>query len=228
MQSKEGAAPPRGLGELWGISGRGARGPKARHSTRDVATAAVRLADRSGLESVTLGAVAAELGLTTTALYRYVDAKEDLLELMLDAAFGAPPTLGGPTWQERARAWALALADCYRRHPWLGLVRVTGVPRRPSLYAWTDALVGSLDDAPAGLDRMRLALLLDAVVRGLAVVGGGDEPPPLWLAEAIGRRHPRLAAELARDWSDTEDELRAAVDVVLRGVAAQEPAQAAP
>ena len=65
------------------------------------------------------------------------------------------------------------------------------------------------------------------VVR-MPVVGGGDEPPPLWLAEAIGRRHPRLAAELARDWSDTEDELRAAVDVVLRGVAAQEPAQAAP
>lgn len=214
VQSKE---VPRGLGELWGLDVRGARGPRARHTASEVAAAAVALADRGGLEGVTLAAVASELGLTTTALYRHVDAKDDLYELMVDAAFGDPPPVTGGSWQERARAWALALADRYRRHAWLAGVRVAGVQRRPSLYAWTDALLGALEGAPRAGDGFRLALLLDAVVRGLSSVGVDGELPAPWLSEAIGRRHPRLAAAMARDWSDADEELTEAVDVVLRG-----------
>ncbi|GAA1798422.1 hypothetical protein [Nostocoides veronense] len=43
-------------------------------------------------------------------------------------------------------------------------------------------------------------------------------PPPAWLPSIIAERYPRLADELDRDWSDTELELRRAVDAMLRGI----------
>lgn len=219
---------PRGLDLLWGAPPRGARGPAARYTIGDIASAAVRLADADGLDAVTLAAVARELALTTTALYRYVDTKPVLIEVMTDAAIGLAPRVPGRTWQARARAWALALAARYRAHPWLAAVQPAGMPRCPQLYAWLDVLVSAVDGTPAepgtpdapGVDALRLGLLLDAVIRGYVDLGVDPAPPPGWLVEGISTRHPRLAARLARDWSDTERELTHAIDVVLAGAAA--------
>lgn len=214
----KGINPPRGLDALWGVPSKGRRGPEARYTADDVAQAALALADESGVEAVTLSAVARRLGLTTTAVYRYVDTKEVLLELLVDAAIGAPPTLRGRTWEAKVRAWTRALAARYRAHPWLTTVSASGTPRRPSVYAWTEALLGALDSAPEDIDGMGLALLLDAVVRGYAAFSAESSPPPPWLGPAVERTFPRLAAHLARDFSDTDTELDAAVSIVLRGV----------
>ena len=221
VQSKSGI-PPKGLAQLWGSTERGARGPAARHSVQDVADVGVALADSDGVAAVTLAKVAARLGLTTSALYGHVDTKDVLIELIVDRAIGPPPRLpasGTGPWQDRARAWALALAERYGRHPWLGAVVVGGVPRRPSLYAWLDAFLGALEDAPAELDRLRLAQLLDGVVRARAAVLSDLAPPPGWLVTAVAGRFPRLAGELDRDWATPDDELHYALDVVLRGCA---------
>lgn len=217
MQSKEGAAS-RGLGLLWGAEPRGARGPRARYTINDVAEAAIRVADAQGLDAVTLGATARSLGLTTTALYSYVDGKEDLLEVMVDAAIGGPPPLTGNTWQDRARSWARALAGRYRAHVWLMRIQPVGTPRRPSVYAWLEAIVVALEDED--IDAVRLALVLDAVVRGLSSQGADPAPPPFWLGDSVRAHYPRLAAELTRDWSDSAGELERALDVVLAGAQA--------
>ncbi|WP_157044012.1 hypothetical protein [Nostocoides australiense] len=95
----------------------------------------------------------------------------------------------------------------YRAHPWLGAIAPAGVPLRPSVYAWTEALLLALAGAPTGIDEMRLAMLLDAVVRGYAAVGQSDSPPPAWLGPALAERFPRLAGELGRDFSDLDAEL---------------------
>lgn len=219
MHSKE-VSPPRGLAAAWGVDAPRTRGPEARWSVDDVAGAAVTVADRGDLEAVTLASVARELGLTTTALYRYVDTKEVLFELMVDAAIGEPPGLVDGGWEGGARAWAMALAQRFTAHPWLTRVSAVGMPRRPGVYAWLDALLEALADAPPQVDRMRLGLLLDAVVRGYATIGAAVEPPPAWLAGAVEARFPRLAGELARDWSDVAAELAQAVEVALRGAAA--------
>ena len=110
------------------------------------------------------------------------------------------------------------LTGRYRAHPWLGAIAPAGVPLRPSVYAWTEALLLALAGAPTGIDEMRLAMLLDAVVRGYAAVGQSDSPPPAWLGPALAERFPRLAGELGRDFSDLDAELDHAVSVILRGV----------
>ncbi|MFN8031503.1 MAG: helix-turn-helix domain-containing protein [Dermatophilaceae bacterium] len=214
-------ADDRALQVLWGVAEPRARGPRARRSVPEVAAAAVSLADEAGLEAVTLAAVAGRLGLTTTALYRYVDTKESLLEILLDAALGGPPDeLTGATWQERVRVWTHALTRRYARHPWLARIQPAGQPRHPSLYAWLDALVTTVAHEP-GIDGMRLGLLLDALVRAFAGLRAPAAAPPAWLGPALAARHPALAGQLGRDWSDIDAEFDAALDVVLRGVDAQ-------
>lgn len=154
------------------------------------------LADREGLSGVTLGAVAEGLGLTTTALYRYVDSKETLIELMVDAAAGPPPIARGP-WRTKVRSWTTALWDVFVRHPWLCDVKPSGAPRCPNGLAWYDQLLGTLAaipiDAPA-----EIALELNVLIRSYASlhasIAAQPPPSPAWFAEAVSRRYPQVLA----------------------------------
>lgn len=145
-----------------------------------------------------------------------MDTKDGLVEVMVDAAIGAPPELTGDHWEGRARVWAVSLASRYWRHPWLSTVRPAGVPLRPGVYAWLDALVTAVEDEP-DVDGMRLGLVLDAVVRSFGAFGVPTGTPPSWLPGAIAERHPRLVAELNRDFADVDAELVGAIDIVIRG-----------
>ena len=189
-------------------------------SPGDIAAAGVRWADAHGLSSLTLARVAGELGLTTTALYRYLDSKDALIELMVNDAIGYPADLTGSSWDARCRSWTAALSARYRKHPWVAQVQVAGPPAYPASLAWLDLLLTELDHSPVR-DPMRLALILDGLARAFALVGATDEPatPPRSVVEAIGERYPRAAVELHRDWGDVDDELANAVDTVLAGTA---------
>lgn len=216
-----GASGDRALRLLWGVEPAPARGPKARWSIADVAARAVGVADRGGLESVTLANVAAELGVTTGAVYRYVDSKDILVELMVDAAAGDPPPLTGETWDARAREWVWALRDRYRQHPWMADVRPSGMPRQPRPFAWIDTLVLALADRE-DIDGMRVALLLEGLVRTYSAIAQGltaRREPAAWLGMAVADRFPALAMAADRDWANADAELDYAIEVVLRGIA---------
>ena len=88
--------PPQALLQAWGLASPPRRGPKARFELADVVSAAVELADDAGLDAVTLSELARRLGLTTTGLYRYVDSKDVLDELVEDVlAIDVPVEAGG-------------------------------------------------------------------------------------------------------------------------------------
>lgn len=208
----------RALRQLWGIDPPTVRGPKARWTAEQVADAAVALADEAGLEALSLARVAKRLEMTTTALYRYVDDKATLIELMVDRAVGDPPVVDGADWRARCRAWVQLLAQRYARHPWLSEVTPTGMPTQPRAYAWIDALVAAVDDD--AVDALRLAMLLDSLVRTYATLERTlqGSPPPGWLGGAVADRFPRLTGAEQQDVTDAGVELRYAVDAVLRGI----------
>jgi len=208
----------RALRQLWGIDPPTVRGPKARWSPLEVADAAVMLADEIGLEALSLARVAARLEMTTTALYRYVDDKATLIDLMVDRAVGDVPAIRGADWRDRCRRWVELLAARYGRHPWLSEVSPTGMPTQPHAYAWIDALVGAIDEE--SVDALRLAMLLDGLVRTYATLERTVQgaPSPSWLGGAIAERFPRLAGAERQDVTDAGAELRFAVDAVLRGL----------
>jgi len=208
----------RALRQLWGIEPPTVRGPKARWTLVQVAEAAVAFADEAGLEALSLSRVAERLDVTTTALYRYVDSKATLVDVMVDAAIGDPPVLGKDSWQDDCRAWVDALSATYAEHPWLADVRPTSMPCQPRAYAWIDALVAAVAGR-AAVDPLRLALLLDSLVRTYAALERGlTGEVREWLGGAVAARFPRLAEVPDQDVSDARDELRFAVDAVLRGL----------
>ncbi|NGO70152.1 TetR/AcrR family transcriptional regulator, partial [Streptomyces boncukensis] len=68
----------------------GEPGPEGLDRERITATA-VRLLDAGGLGGFSMRRLAAELGVTAMSVYWYVDSKDDLLELALDAVQGELP-----------------------------------------------------------------------------------------------------------------------------------------
>ncbi|MFI0187871.1 TetR/AcrR family transcriptional regulator [Streptomyces sp. NPDC017082] len=108
---------------LSGKSGRGGRGGQPSGLDRErITEASVRLLDADGLARFSMRRLAGELNVTAMSLYWYVDTKDDLLELALDAAFGElrlPDEEDTADWREQLRALAAEYRALLVRHPWL-------------------------------------------------------------------------------------------------------------
>ncbi|MFF4399954.1 TetR/AcrR family transcriptional regulator [Streptomyces sp. NPDC001480] len=102
--------------------GRGGGQPSGLDRER-ITEATVRLLDAEGLARFSMRRLAAELNVTAMSVYWYVDTKDDLLELALDAAFGElplpDPQDGAGEWRARLRALATDYRQLLVRHPWL-------------------------------------------------------------------------------------------------------------
>ncbi|WP_455353076.1 TetR/AcrR family transcriptional regulator [Streptomyces sp. SYSU K217416] len=87
-----------------------------------ITAATVRLLDAEGLAKFSMRRLAAELGVTAMSVYWYVDTKDDLLELALDAVMGevALPAEGDDAdWRDQLRALATEYRHLLVRHPWV-------------------------------------------------------------------------------------------------------------
>jgi AcrR family transcriptional regulator len=88
-----------------------------------VTEAAVRLLDAEGLAKFSMRRLAAELNVTAMSVYWYVDTKDDLLELALDAVCGElalpDPQAAGEDWREQLRQLATVYRGVLVRHPWV-------------------------------------------------------------------------------------------------------------
>src|ERR1700724_2007655 len=117
-ETDAGTGLPASIAGAWGLRERPRRGPRRGLSLERIVAAAVRIAASDGLAAVSMSRVAAELGASTMSLYRYVAAKDELLALMVDAAFGTPPAAPGPDegWRAGLSRWAWALRAPVRRH----------------------------------------------------------------------------------------------------------------
>ena len=93
--------------------------PTDRTTRQQVLSAGLRIADRTGPESITMRAVAGEVGLTPMALYHHVRDRRDLVsgivEQLLDDI--ADPWEGPAPWTERLRSLFLQLRHLGHQHP---------------------------------------------------------------------------------------------------------------
>jgi AcrR family transcriptional regulator len=132
------------------------RGPTRRLDLDAVVAAAIELADRAGLDAVTMRAVAEAAGTAPMTLYTYVPGKAELLDLMLDAAYAAMPrtdTAGSP-WRERATAVAHENRVLHRAHPWTVDVATLRPPLGPGLIGKYEHELAAFDGL--GLDDVEL------------------------------------------------------------------------
>lgn len=111
----------RSMALLWGRVEAPTRGPKQALSPDVIAAAAIEVADELGLGALSMRKVGERLGTSAMALYTYVPAKTELLDLMVDRVLRelaeAMPTEGD--WRSQVEAWAEAHWAWARRHPWM-------------------------------------------------------------------------------------------------------------
>ena len=93
-------------------------------SKQRVVVEAVRLADREGVDGLSIRRLAGALGAGAMSLYYYVASKEELLDAMIDVVFEEielPPE--ETDWQSAMRRRAVSARQVLARHPWaIGLM----------------------------------------------------------------------------------------------------------
>lgn len=183
---------------LWGLREGPRRGPKPSLTIEDITRTAIAIADAEGLAAVSMARVAAELGNSTMALYRYVKSKDELLALMSDAALELPPEPPpGQEWREGLTQWAYNVLAAIHRHPWYARLPITAPPIGPHNLAWFDKALGAL--AGTGLSEPDKV----GVVMGLLTHVHGEI---------------RLGLELAQGFADNPEAFSAQYGQVLARV----------
>jgi AcrR family transcriptional regulator len=152
---------PASMALAWGVGGPGSRGPKKTLTIGQIVDAGIAIAVADGITAVSMSRVAERLGVSTMALYRYVTAKDDLLELMVDTALGRPPDAKpGETWRDGLRRWAEGCRDGYRANPWALHVPISAPPLGPNNIRWLENALSSLRDTPLGAQQKLSCVLM--------------------------------------------------------------------
>jgi AcrR family transcriptional regulator len=193
-------------------------------TTEGIAAAALAVIDRDGLPALTMRAVAAELGMGTMSLYRYVADRDELEVLVVDHVLAgidlAPPRR---RWQAQVTALLGRMRDAVRAHP--ALVPLL-MRHRHSSAASTRLIEAMLEVlATAGFTGRDRVIAQRTIISFLLGALQNEQYSPLSgtgtaAMAALGRdEFPRLAetATVARRVS-ADEEFRRGLDVVLRGL----------
>jgi AcrR family transcriptional regulator len=172
---------------LWDPPRLGARGPSRALDLETIVQGAIALADRDGLDALTMARLAGRLRLTTMALYRYLPGKHELMELMSDRAMGRPPDCKSPDWRSCVAQWANAYLALLLKHRWLIEVVERRTTVGPNWLAWLNAAIEPLARSRLpSRDVIAAVLLVDGHVRSTAQLLTGAPATPQW-AENFGR-----------------------------------------
>jgi AcrR family transcriptional regulator len=231
---------PGSLAAAWGLRERPGKGPKRGLSLAQIVRAGLAVAAADGLAAVSMSRVAAELGVGTMSLYRYVDSKRELVDLMVDAALGPPqPADPGASWRGGLAGWAWAQLAAYRANLWAVQVPLSGPPATPNALGWLEAALFCM--RRTGLDegqKMSVILLVSSYVRSQATLEAqldaavravGQSPSDLMagynklLAGLLDpQRFPEMAAVAASGVlgkaDDPDDEFAFGLERILDGV----------
>jgi AcrR family transcriptional regulator len=196
---------------LWGLREPPRRGPRPGLTVEQIALAATRIADADGLDALSMQRIAAALGVTKMALYRYVAGKSDLAAIMIEAAVGEPPDLsrvpGG--WRARLEEFVALLVETWRLHPWLPWATVGDRVMGPRELGWVESAVSALDGTPLdGAERLDAVFVLFGHIRttqSLSTAGTqpwtDDKRVTRQLLAAHRERYPALTQVLSAEGS---------------------------
>jgi AcrR family transcriptional regulator len=114
-------------------------------SRRRVLRSALELADREGLEGLSMRKVAQGLGVQAMSLYNHVANKEDLIDGMVELVVGemAVPEVS-QDWRGEMRRRAIVAHEVLLRHPWAAMALMSRVNVGPMMLRYIDGTLGCL------------------------------------------------------------------------------------
>jgi AcrR family transcriptional regulator len=219
-------------------------------SRERVVEAAFTVLDRQGLDGLSMRQVAAELGVTVSALYAHVSSKDDLLELMYTRLFDSfeMPAPDPERWQEQLRDFARSVRQRLLSHRDMARISMGHVPFTAELLPHVEALLAVF--RTAGLpDRIAAEAgdLISTYIDGFVLEEGmwqdraaqqsGDDPSmarPDWremademqnyFASLPAADFPHLRALAGLMVTDSSDErFDIGLEIILRGLASYLP-----
>ena len=153
--------------------------PRLALSRAAIVEAGLRIADRDGLDAVTMRRVATVLQTSASALYVYIRGREDLLDAMFDQILGpvARASRHKGSWRDRLAGLLMSSVQAASGHGGLARIAYTKVPAGENARAITRRVTDLLSEGqvpeaaiPAALDLLALfvtAAALDRVPDGV-------------------------------------------------------------
>ncbi len=145
--------------------------PRAPLSRERVLQAAVRLADESGIDALSMRRLGQELGVEAMSLYNHVTNKDDLhkgiVELVLSEI--ESPRDGGD-WKDEIRRTAISSYQAFVRHRWACGLMMRGPSVSPVRMEWMEAVLRTLRTAGFSADLTHHAYhALDSHITGFTL-----------------------------------------------------------
>jgi AcrR family transcriptional regulator len=207
--------------------------PRPPLSRQRVLEAAVTLADRGGIGSLSMRKLAQELGVEAMSLYHHVANKDAILDGIVDVVFGEIELPAGDVgWREAMRRRAISARQALRRHPWATALMESRPTPGPANLRHHDAVLGILRNAGFPVELAAHAYsLMDAYIYGFALQETSlpfstpeetAEVAKSIMAEFPADAYPHLT-ELAvehvlQPGYDYGDEYRFGLDLILDGL----------
>jgi len=199
-----------------------------------VLRAAVDLADRGGIEALSMRKLGQELGVDAMALYRHVRNKDDILDGVVDAILGeiqAP--LSDGDWKSALRQQVMAARQVMLRHPWAPRVIEDQTTVSPMMLGYIESVLAKLADGGFSIEMAHHAIH----VMGSRILGFNQDlfedsadsaPKPedaAIVAGMMAERFPRIT-ELAQSVShdgvlgacDDDVEFEFGLELILDGL----------
>jgi AcrR family transcriptional regulator len=217
--------------------------PRAPLSRARVLRAAVAVADREGLDALTMRALAQELAVEPMSLYHHVANKAAVLdgavELVLAEMVDAAERVEGPDrsedWRAAARGRILATRAVLLRHGWAPRLIASRTTLSAELIGYYDGLLGILRAGGFSYDLAHHAMhALGSRALGFTQELFEPDDPDVGGAEAVALleqmadRFPHITAMMSEvahvdpagtlGWCDDQAEFEFGLDLILDGL----------
>ncbi|GHO90328.1 TetR family transcriptional regulator [Reticulibacter mediterranei] len=138
----ESSAPKPAAGLIWARPER-PRTVRPALSRERIVQVALSLADTEGIDAISTRRIAAALSVSAMALYGYIERKEDVFDLMIDAVYAEVPVpLPGPRdWRSQLQEIAVQKRAMMHRHPWFASLIGRRAVLGPNALKQTDYLL---------------------------------------------------------------------------------------
>ena len=135
-----------------------------------VLRAAIEIADRGGLDGLTMRGLGKALGVEAMSLYNHVADKEDLVDGLVDLVFAEISVPCDGDWKTAMRRRAISMRDALARHRWaVGLMESRRHPA-PSNLGHHESVLRCLRQAGFSVEQAAHAYsALDSYIYGFAL-----------------------------------------------------------
>jgi AcrR family transcriptional regulator len=216
--------------------------PRIPLSKERVLQAAVDVADKGGIGSLTMRRLAEELGAEAMSLYYHVANKQDVLDGIVDVIAGEINDVvdqidmpsKGADWKQAVRRRILSAREVLLRHPWAPGVIETRTSTSPAVVRYMDGLIGLMRDGGFSYDVAHHALhALGSRALGFTqeLFDPGEGVPDedaIAMLEGMADQLPHLVGmlkEIVHDgpgstlgWCDDQTEFEFGLDLILDGL----------